>query len=468
MKVPPRIRWLAIGLLLAALPLLALPTLHKQITLVVDGTPLSVETYALTVGGVLNSADIPLTEADQVTPALNRWLRDGDQVTITRAAQIALFVDGETRMILTAERIPVIILAEAGVPLSPEDLLLADGRPISLDEPLPPAPAHSLQVRRARSITLEENGTQLVFRSAAATLSGALWEQGIPLFTSDIIEPGAATPLQEVNTARRVAAREVTIQTMQATLTTRTTATTVGAALAESGVTLQGADYSLPADGAPLPEDGIIQVVRVREEVQLEQVPLPFNTIQQALPDLEIDNTQVVQAGEFGLKAQRVRVVLEARPGEPDWKEVSRQVEDEWVARPPQPRVIGYGTKIVVRTTSTPDGVISYWRAVEVFATSYSPCRLGIPDYCNSTTASGKPLQKGMIAVKRSWYNMMRGLPVYIPGYGFATIEDVGAGVSGQNWIDLGYSDEDWVSWSRNVTLYFLTPVPANVMWILE
>ncbi len=468
MNVPTRIRWLVIGLLLAALPLLALPTLHKQITLIVDGTPALVETYALTVGGVLKSAGIPLAEADQITPALNHRLRDGDQVTITRAAQIALFVDGETRMILTAERIPVVILAEAGVSLSPEDTLLADGRPIALDEPLPPAPAHSLQVRRARSVTLDENGAQRVFRSTAATLSGALWEQGVPLFISDILEPIAATPLRGAITARWVPAREVTIQTMQASLTTRTTAATVGAALAESGITLQGSDYSLPAEDAPLPEDGVIQVVRVREEVQLEQVPLPFSTIQQALPDLEIDNTQVVQAGEFGLKAQRVRVVLEARPGEPDWTEVSRQVEDEWVARPPQPRVIGYGTKIVVRTTSTSDGVIEYWRAVEVFATSYSPCRLGIPNYCNSTTASGKLLQKGIIAVKRSWYNMMRGLPVYIPGYGFATIEDVGAGIAGQNWIDLGYSDEDWVSWSRNVTLYFLTPVPANVMWILE
>ncbi len=331
-----------------------------------------------------------------------------------------------------------------------------------------PAPAHSLQVRRARSITLDENGSPRVYRSTAATLGGVLWAQGIPLFVSDRLDPGASTPPEAALTARWSPAREVTIQTMQASLTTRTTATTVGEALLESGVTLQGSDYSLPADDAPLPEENIIQVVRVREEVQLEQVPLPFNTIQQALPDLEIDNTQVVQAGEYGLKAQRVRVVLEARPGEPDWTEVSRQVEDEWVARPPQPRVIGYGTKIVVRTTSTPDGVIEYWRAVEVFATSYSPCRLGIPDYCNSTTASGKPLQKGMIAVKRSWYNMMRGLPVYIPGYGFATIEDIGAGVSGQNWIDLGYSDADWVSWSRNVTLYFLTPVPTNVMWILE
>ena len=113
------------------------------------------------------------------------------------------------------------------------------------------------------------------------------------------------------------------------------------------------------------------------------------------------------------------------------------------------------------------DGPIEYYRAVEAYATSYSPCRLGV-DYCSSRTASGATLQKGVIGVIRSWYNVMRGQPVYIPGYGFATIEDIGAGFSDRHWVDLGYTDEDWVSWSRYVTVYFLTPVPANIMWILE
>jgi 3D (Asp-Asp-Asp) domain-containing protein len=206
----------------------------------------------------------------------------------------------------------------------------------------------------------------------------------------------------------------------------------------------------------------------VKEEVLLEQSPLPFGVTQQGLPEVEIDSTQVVQAGQYGLKAQRVRVIYEARPDAEGWQEVDRQIEDEWVAREPQSRIVGYGTNIVVRTENTADGSIEYWRKVEAYATSYSPCRLGIPDYCNTTTASGKQLEKGMIGVIRAWFNYMRGQPVYIPGYGFATIEDIGAGVSGRHWIDLGYSDEDWVTWSNNVTVYFLTPVPADILWILE
>jgi len=255
---------------------------------------------------------------------------------------------------------------------------------------------------------------------------------------------------------------------MAETFQTRAIGPTVGAALAESSISLQGSDYSIPSENEPLPENGEIQVIRVREEVLLEQEPLPFDAIQQGLPDLEIDNTAVVQAGEYGLTAKRVRVVYEARPDAEGWQEVDRQIEDEWVAREPVPRISGYGTKIVVRTENVGGTSIEYWRKVDAYATSYSPCRLGVPDYCNTTTASGKQLQQGMIGVIRSWFNMMRGQQVFIPGYGFATIEDIGAGVSGRHWVDLGYTDDDWVSWHHNVTVYFLTPVPANIMWILE
>jgi 3D (Asp-Asp-Asp) domain-containing protein len=62
----------------------------------------------------------------------------------------------------------------------------------------------------------------------------------------------------------------------------------------------------------------------------------------------------------------------------------------------------------------------------------------------------------------------MRGLLVYIPGYGFATIEDIGAGFPDRHWVDLGYSDKDFVTWSGYVTVYFVAPAPANIMYILE
>jgi len=61
----------------------------------------------------------------------------------------------------------------------------------------------------------------------------------------------------------------------------------------------------------------------------------------------------------------------------------------------------------------------------------------------------------------------MRGQRVYIPGYGFGTIADAGGGIPGQYWIDLGYTDDTYVPWHQNVTMYFLTPIPSTIPYTL-
>jgi 3D (Asp-Asp-Asp) domain-containing protein len=148
-------------------------------------------------------------------------------------------------------------------------------------------------------------------------------------------------------------------------------------------------------------------------------------------------------------------------------QEVSRQAESETIVRPPENRVVAYGTKVVTHTTTVGGTKIEYWRAVQMFATSYSPCRSG-SNRCYSGTSSGKPVKKGVVAMTYANYIAMQGQPLFIPGYGYATVEDVGGGISGQLWIDLGYSDDDWQQWGQWVTVYFLTPVPASFPYILD
>jgi 3D (Asp-Asp-Asp) domain-containing protein len=237
----------------------------------------------------------------------------------------------------------------------------------------------------------------------------------------------------------------------------------VGEALAQAGLGLVGMDRAVPALNEPVPADGLIKVVRVREDIELREESIPFTSTFAAAPDIEIDHQQLVDTGSEGIRAERVRVRVE------DGVEVSRFSEGEWVAREPRPRVMGYGTKIVVRTLNTPNGPIEYWRAVTMYATSYSPCRLGT-DYCNANLASGGTLQQGIVAVVLRWYRSMRGMHVYVPGYGVGRIADTGGGIPGRFWIDLGYSDDDYISWHNWVTVYFLTPVPPEglIQWVLD
>jgi uncharacterized protein YabE (DUF348 family) len=436
--------------------------LRKEVTLIVNGAAEEHVTYALTVQNFLETQGFDLLEEDHVTPDRKQWLKKGDTVRLDQASRYMTRADGTVQVLLTGYRRPVDIFEEADIPLASRDRVYVDGREVDPQEEIPYHPEHSIQVKRASRITLEMGGEQHLILSGANTLGEALAEEEIPLQHGDRLRPSLetvldGTPLQ----VQLTFAQEVVIDLPDRTIRTLAAASTVGEALARLGLGLQGQDYTEPEDTAPLPEDGQVRVVRVEEEIILEQEPIPYGRDFQAAPEVELDSQAVLEPGAYGIKAQRVRVRYE------NGEEVSRKNEKEWVVKEPQDRVVGYGTKITLRTVDTNEGPRQYWRKITAYATSYKPGDPGV----NTVTASGATLKKGVIAVVRSWYNYMQGQQVYIPGYGVATIEDIGGGIPGSYWVDLGYaSQEEYVSWHQNVTVYFLAPVPpANqIMWVLE
>ncbi|MBN1303698.1 MAG: DUF348 domain-containing protein [Anaerolineales bacterium] len=365
-------------------------------------------------------------------------------------------IDGEDVITLqSSERTPAGLLAQAGLEFSPADRVLYHGLPVPMDQPLPNASSHTLQLRRARDMILYANGGQQIIQTSARTVGEALTENGFQLKASDRVEPPANTILSSPLTVTYSQAKPYSVQVGDQVISILSSAETVSEALAEAGLPLVGLDISQPGEDEGLPEDGRIRVIRVQENIQLTQKVLPYDTEYVASDEVELDLEQVLQPGQPGLSISRVRIRYE------DGQEVSRETESENLVRPPQTRIVGYGTKIVSKTLDIPGGQVSYWRAVQMYATSYSPCNSGA-DRCYPGTASGKPVQKGVVAVTYDMYQAMQGQAVYIPGYGLATIEDVGGGIPGKLWIDLGYSDEEWVSWSEWVTVYFLEPAPAG------
>ena len=117
-----------------------------------------------------------------------------------------------------------------------------------------------------------------------------------------------------------------------------------------------------------------------------------------------------------------------------------------------------FGTSLVMHTITVDGVTIQYWRALSMYATSYHPSEVG------DITASGMPLKKGVVAVDTSLIPFYTQL--YVPGYGAAVAGDIGGGVIGR-WIDLGYSDDDYVPWHSWVTVYFLWPPPDNIVWVV-
>jgi resuscitation-promoting factor RpfB len=435
----------------------------QTVRIVVEGESTDLEFWGFTVQDALAAAQIPLAEGDLVTPPLENQIATDEVISISRAAWVVILTDGKASTLWTADRIPMELFSRVGLRLSTGDQVFWNGQLIDPQIEMPFQNTNYYEILRATTITLTDGRETKTFFSTTPNLSAALAEADIVIGEHDLIEPAGDTALtgQTLQVTIQRAVR-ISIRAGENEIEAQVVAATVGEALSVAGMSLQGLDYAIPADTEPLPSDGVIEVIKVREEVLLEQDLIPFGFEQIALPDVDLDTRQVIQTGEYGITARRIRVGYENEI------EVSREVEAEWVAKYPEPRIEGYGTKITFQTAQTADGPIQYYRKLDVYATSYSPCNIGIPGKCGTHTASGKVPQKGMIAVIRSWYNQTQGQSVYVNTYGYATIEDIGAGFSDRHWIDLAWTDEEYAGWSGWVTLYFLAPVPANVMWILE
>lgn len=452
----PVVIGVAIGLILLLQPG------ARQVTILVEGQPIETTTTARTVGEALEQAGIGLLPEDEVDPPADTRLKNGQTIQLTQSMLVTIHADGQTTRVRTAQRIPAIWLAQAELSLNEGDRLTLSGQTHSPEQAVPYQPEITAEIRRAVTISLSSGTNSWEIRSSAPTLGQGLWEAGFSFTVSDLLVPSPDTPLTADLSVRMVPGKQISVTIDGQTLSLTTSAATVGEALAQVGLPLQGLEYSIPEQDSPIPTDGHIQVVRVAEEVIINQDTIPFQTLYQPLDDVEIDNYKVAQIGQVGLSAQRVRVRYE------DGAEISRTVEDEWTLREPTPRIEGYGTKIVVRTENTPDGPIEYWRKVEMYATSYSPCNSGA-DRCYPYTSLGLPVQQGVVAVIYDWFIPMGNHTVYVPGYGHAIIADVGGGIPGRHWIDLGYTDEDYVPWAQYVTVYFTTPIPPahEILYVL-
>jgi resuscitation-promoting factor RpfB len=453
----PKIALRATAGLVTAAVLLLTVYLLRPITLNDNGTPRPIHS-AFTTGQALYAAGVSLDPADQVEPGLNQPIPINGQIRIRRVVQVTLWENELTRLVTGFETSPFALLQRNNILLGPGDRLLWDGQPVDNDTRLPSGKPVVLQVVRARPVTLNKGSQRQSITSSAPTAARLLWDAGVRLAPGDLLSVPPGDPPQANATIAYLPGRPLTIQVSGQTIRARTSAETVGQALADAGVALQGLDYAQPSEDQPLPADGKIRVVRVHEEISLKEAFIPFESKTQTDPNVELDTRRVTRAGQYGVKVERERARFE------DGQEISRAFDSDWIASQPVAQVVGVGSKVVAKSADTPDGKIEYYRAIRVYATSFSPCNQ-MMDHCSTGTASGMRLEKGVIGVSLAWYRMLAGQRVYVTGYGFGVIGDTGGGMRDVPWIDMGFDEDSFktsafVGW---VTMYFLMPAPANV-----
>lgn len=427
-----------------------------SVTVFIESDAYQTHTRAGTVAELLDELQVVLAEGDVVDPPLTSTLQPDLHVRVERARSVTLVVDGQARLLRTTLANPVDILRGEGVNIDALDWVQIDGTPTdAADLALWPVPANRVVVRHALPLHVEDNGVTRTLHTTSESVGDALFEAGITVYLADTVTPELNTPVSADLRVKIERAPFVSIVADGDTLEVRTDGETVADALADAGIALVGLDYTIPSERAFLRSGMSIRVIRVRETVITEQEELPFETLSQADPELELDQTRVSQEGQTGLRQTQFRVRYE------NDIEIERVQEAARVIREPQNRIISYGTNIVLRTVDTPDGPRQYWRRLRMYATSYHPAALG----GDSTTSIGRTLQRGIIAADPDI--LAYGTMVFVPGYGIGEMADTGGPRRRALWIDLGYSDADFRSWSRYVDVYLLTPIPAEITYVL-
>lgn len=475
----PRLsRWLrsrlGVGLLLALVVAGVLFYQHRLITITirVDGRERTVHTLQRDAFRFLARHGYQAHPHDVVSAPAD--LYEGARLEIQQARPLLLIVDGQQRLAWTQAETVAAALQDAGVQLGWHDQVWLQGEPAQADTALPPRQwlpppagkphmpwdgeleAVKITLRRAVPLTvIDGKAMPATLHSTAATVGEALAAADVPIYLGDTVYPPLSARVQP---GLRVVIRRslpIAIAVEGETYATRTQQATVGDALAEQGVSLFGLDQVQPALTAPLRPYTTIRIVRIREEIEYEEEYLPYETIWVPADNLPIDQRRIEQPGATGIKRLRYRVRYE------DGKEVERALEDDWLAVAPETKIIAYGRKITPQTLETPEGTITYWRKVRMFATSYSPGTSGVdparPWY--GRTRLGLRMEKGIVAVDPNVINLRQ--KVYVPGYGYGLAGDTGSAIKGKH-IDLGYDDYNLRLWRQWVDVYLLWPPPPS------
>jgi uncharacterized protein YabE (DUF348 family) len=429
---------------------------QKNIVLMQNGQRSDIITTAQTVAELLREQAIMLSPQDALSDNPATPLDDGDIITIARARDVNITIDGVAQTIRTPFTLASDILKQQAITLKEHDRVWLNNIETEPSEvALWQVPVNIIQIKRAVLVTIVDEDRQIDLITTVDTVGEALFEANITLYLTDQVSPSFMEPLVDEGRIIITRAQPLTIVVDSTTIETRVQGGTVLDALAETGVALVGLDYTRPASDTAVAPGMTIEIVRVTEDLLVAQEALPYESIYQADSNLPLDTRNIVQSGQTGTLSIETRIRYE------NGQEVSRQETARTITQAPTNEIIAYGTQIVIQTITTADGTFEYWRKLRVYATSYHPEALG----GDSTTSIGETLRKGIVAANPNIIPYRTN--VYIEGYGTGIIADTGGPRSSPYWIDLGYSDDDYVGWSRYVDIYLLTPVPANIDYLL-
>lgn len=170
--------------------LMAFVTANKTVTLVVDGQSSSVQGFGSSVGDVLKRADLNVSAADHVTPALDAPVENGGTITVNTAKKITVSLDGTEQVVTTTSNKISGLINQLGIAANarisvPVDALLANSSDINIITP--------------KKVVLVADGKKTVKTTTAQNVSDVLGEAGVTLAKTDLVStPRNATVVENI------------------------------------------------------------------------------------------------------------------------------------------------------------------------------------------------------------------------------------------------------------------------------
>lgn len=170
------------GVLLAALIAgpLAYVTADKAVTLEVDGVSRVVRTYAGTVGDVLSEQGVEVGGRDDLSPSADTHVTNGLHVVVVRARPVTLVIDGVTNEIWTTAQTVDDFSRQLGARFQAAYLSASRYQRI-------PLTGFRLDVRMPKAVTVRVRGRTTALVTTEPTWADALAQAGVVLSPLDVL-----------------------------------------------------------------------------------------------------------------------------------------------------------------------------------------------------------------------------------------------------------------------------------------
>lgn len=305
-----------------------------------------------------------------------------------------------------------------------------------------------------KDITIEDIDGVKVVSTFKNTVEDVLEENNLGIKPQDKISMDMTEKLKDGMNIKISRAREITINSDGKDVVLLTTAPDVKSALGEAQIQLGDKDKVAPALNTVITGDTKIAVTRVEEKVVKQEMKMDFTNQVNKSDELDKGLVKVVKKGSPGLKELSIKIIFE------NGNEVRREISEEKVLKEPVNGIIEEGTRttFVSSRGQVTRFVRALKMTATAYDATFESCGKH-PDHPQyGVTYSGLRVRHGIVAVDPKVIPL--GTYLYVDGYGEALAADIGGAIKG-NRIDLYYeSPKDVAKYGKKAVKVYVLDKP--------